>query len=140
MPWIVRHIRSIMLVAGALTTTMIYAAISPEAALQSTFGETLSAPLAHLVVRNWGGLIALVGGMLLYAAFTPAARPMALLVAGVSKVTFIALVLQHGSRYLGALAGVAIAFDAVMVTLFAWYLVAERALRRSAATSPAGVS
>jgi hypothetical protein len=44
MTWIVRHIRWIMVVSGVLTTTMVYAAIAPDAALRSTFGETLSGP------------------------------------------------------------------------------------------------
>jgi len=36
MSWVVANIRWIMLVAGALTCTMVYAAIAPEAALRST--------------------------------------------------------------------------------------------------------
>src|SRR3954466_13798439 len=59
MRWILSNIRWIMIVSGALTTTMIYAAIAPEAALQSTFGESLHGPVADIVVRNWGALIAL---------------------------------------------------------------------------------
>ena len=37
------------------------AALAPEAALRSTFGESVSGPVADIVVRNWGSLIALVG-------------------------------------------------------------------------------
>ena len=62
MRWIVNYIKPIMLVAGALTCTMFYMAIAPQAALQSTFGETLQGPLAELVVRNLGVLVAPVGG------------------------------------------------------------------------------
>lgn len=72
--WIVRNMRWIMLVSGGLTATMVQAAITPDPALQSNFGETVSGPLAHLVVRNWGALIALVGGMLIYGAFNPPQR------------------------------------------------------------------
>ena len=61
MLWIVSSMKWIMLLSGVLTSTMIYAAIAPDAALQSTFGETLSGPLAQIVVRNWGALIALIG-------------------------------------------------------------------------------
>ena len=60
MNWIVAKIKSIMLVSGALTCTMPYAALAPQAALRSTFGETLEGPLAEIVVRNWGALIALM--------------------------------------------------------------------------------
>ena len=72
--WIVHNMRWIMLVSGVLTATMVQAAITPDSALQSNFGETVSGPLAHLVVRNWGALIALVGGMLIYGAFNPIQR------------------------------------------------------------------
>ena len=51
---ILRHIRWIMIVAGALTMTMVYAAVAPDAALRSTFGDTLQGPLADIVMRNWG--------------------------------------------------------------------------------------
>lgn len=53
MRWIVTNTKWIMVVSGALTCTMLYAAIAPEAALRSTFGETLHGPLADIIVRNW---------------------------------------------------------------------------------------
>ena len=57
-----------MFVSGALTLTLLYAAIAPEAALRSTFGESMEGPVADVVVRNWGALIALMGAMLIYGA------------------------------------------------------------------------
>jgi hypothetical protein len=131
MKFIVANIKWIMLGSGALTATMIYAALAPQAALRSTFGETLEGPLAEIVVRNWGALIALVGAMLIYGAFKPSARPLVLTVAGLSKLIFITLVLSQGSRYLGYQAGIAIAIDFVMVVLFACYLVSDRAVRQT---------
>lgn len=139
MTWIIGNIRWIMIVSGTLTATMIYAAIAPEAALQSSFGETLTGPLAQIVVRNWGALIALVGGMLIYGAFDPKSRPLALVVAGASKAIFIGLVLSHGGRYL-ATAGVAVGIDLVMIALFAWYLVAARAMAERASPQQETVS
>ena len=126
MSWVVKGIKWIMVVAGFLTMTMIYAAIAPEAALQSTFGETLEGPLAGIIVRNWSVLIALVGGMLLYGAFNPQVRAMTLVVGGISKAVFIALVLSHGTRYLSHQAGIAVVVDSLMVLLFAIYLLAIR--------------
>ena len=125
MPWIVTHIRSIMIVSGLLTMTMIYAAIAPQAALQSTFGETVSGPVADIVIRNWGALIALIGAMLIYGAFNRPERLLILIVAGASKAVFITLVLAHGGRYLGK-AGIPVAVDLVMIALFAWYVAAAR--------------
>ena len=96
-------------VSGVLTCMMIYAAIAPQAALQSTFGETLQGPLAEIVVRNWGVLITVVGAMLIYGAYHPPSRRLVLTVAAVTKLVFILLVLSQGSRYLGQQAGIAIA-------------------------------
>lgn len=130
MGWIVRKIKWIMLVSGVLTFMMVYAAIAPQAALRSTFGDSLGGPLAEIIVRNWGVLIALVGAMLIYGAFNPPVRRLVLAVAGLSKLAFIGLVLMHGNQYLGTQLGISIAVDAAMVALFACYLVLER---RSAA-------
>ena len=123
MDWLVARMKWVMLVSGLLTCTMVYAAIAPRASLLSTFGETVDGPVAEIVTRNWGVLIALVGAMLIYGAFRPAARPLVLVVAAASKLTFIALVLSQGTRYLSEQAGIAIAVDAVMVVLFALYLL-----------------
>ena len=120
------HIKWIMLISGALTCTMVYAAVAPQAALRATFGETLDGPLAEVVVRNWGALITLVGLMLIWGAFNPPVRSLVLAVAGTSKLVFAGLVLAHGGRYLGQQAGVAIAIDLLWVVLFAWYLLSVR--------------
>lgn len=45
MNWIVTRIKVIMLIAGVLTSTMLYAAVAPQAALESTFGEEWTAQL-----------------------------------------------------------------------------------------------
>jgi len=123
MLWIVARIKWIMIVSGVLTATMIYAAVAPEASLQSTFGETLDEPLAKIIVRNWGLLIALVGGMLIYGAFRPPVRGLVLTVAALSKLAFIALIFSEGAKYLGHQAGIAVAVDGVMVLLFSGFLL-----------------
>ena len=126
MSWVVANIHRIMIVSGLLTMTMIYAALAPETALRSTFGESMSGPVADIVVRNWGALIALVGATLIYAARKPAVRPLTLAVAGASKAVFITLVLSHGGRFLGYQAGLAVFVDALWVMVFASYLLAVR--------------
>jgi len=126
MSWIVAKIKWIMLVSGALTFTMIYAAIAPQAALASTFGATLEGPVAEIIVRGWGVLIALVGSMLIYGAYNPPVRGLVLAVAGLSKAAFIGLVLVHGKAFLGHQAGVSVAVDSVMVLLFLGYFMATR--------------
>ena len=122
---ITNNIKWIMLISGALTCTMIFAAINPEAALMMTFGASISGPIAEIVVRSWGALITLVGAMLIYGAFEPLHRSLVLVVASIGKIVFIGLVLTMGSQYLGE-AGVAIAFDSVIVIIFIIYLAKAR--------------
>ena len=126
MTWIVARIKWLMLVAGVLTCTMLYAAIAPQAALQSNFGEVLEGPVAAIVVRNWGALIGLVGAMLIYGAYHPASRPLVLTVAAISKLTFVILVLAHGRQYLGEQVRVALAIDSIWVLVFTAYLLSPR--------------
>jgi hypothetical protein len=110
---------STQIVSGVLTMTMVYAAVAPEAALRSTFGESVEGPVADVVVRNWGALIARMGAMLIYGARNPAVRSFALIVAGASKAIFGVLVLSHGSRFLGYQAGIAVMVDLLWVAVFA---------------------
>jgi hypothetical protein len=126
MAWLASQIKWIMLVSGVLTCTMLYAAFAPEAALTSTFGESLEGPVASIVVRNWGALVGLVGLMLVYGAFSPPTRRVILTVAGASKLTFIVLVLSYGTQFLAYQAGVAVVVDAVWVLVFGAYLVSTR--------------
>jgi hypothetical protein len=120
------NMKWVMLVSGLLTCTMLYAVIAPEAALRSTFGESLSGPLARVIVRNWAALIVIGGAMLIYGAFHPPSRPPILTITALGKASFIALVLAEGGRYLSQQAVVAVALDSVMVAAFAAYLAGAR--------------
>jgi hypothetical protein len=105
---------------------MIQTVFAPHRAMRTFFGEGVETASAEIVVRSWGALIALGGGMLIYAAFHAPSRPLALAFTGLGKLTFIGLVLSHGARFLDHEAGVAVVADSVMVLLFAAYLVATR--------------
>lgn len=126
MTWIVKQIKWLMLVAGLLTCTMLYAAIAPQAALRSNFGTALEGPVAEIVVRNWGALIALVGLMLIYGAFVEPARRLVLSVAVVSKATFIALVLTFGRDLLVYQVRTAVVVDAIWIVVFGAFLLGTR--------------
>jgi hypothetical protein len=120
------HMKWIMIVSGALTCSMIYALIAPEAASRSTFGTAIEGSSGDVVVRNWGALITLLGAMLIYGPLHPPVRSFVLVIAAASKVVFIGLVLSHGTAFLGYQAGTAIAIDSVWMLLFAWYLLTSR--------------
>jgi hypothetical protein len=115
----------IMVVSGLLTLTMLYAAFAPAAAVQQFFGETPEGAFASVIVPNWGVLIGLMGGLLIYGALKPSARKLALVVAGASKVAFVGLILAQGDRYISGL-GTAVIIDSVMIVLFAAYVVFGR--------------
>ena len=126
MRWFAANVKWIMILSGVLTCTMFYAAVAPEAALKSTFGESLTGPLAEIIVRNWGALIGLIGVLLIWAAYVPPSRAIALTIAGISKLVFIGLILSLGSQFMGQQAGIAVITDAVMVVLYALCLAAMR--------------
>jgi hypothetical protein len=130
MSWIERNIKWILVVTGLFTLGMLYAFFAPFAALQTLFGATLEGPVANMVVRNWGALIALVGAMILYAAYRPAVRRFVLVTTGISKIVFVWLVICGGTQFLGHPIAIAALVDIVVLVLFAAYLWRTR---RSAA-------
>ncbi len=121
-------IKPVMLISGIATSTMLYAAFAPNAAMQSMFGQTLSGPLAELLVRNWAILITLVGLALIYGAFRPEARTTVLSIATLSKLAFIGLVLAYGFASTGA--GISIAIDSAFVVAFLVYLASRETRAR----------
>jgi hypothetical protein len=126
MQWIENNIHWIMRVSGALTCTMLLNTLAPQLGLQNTFGITPTLePFADIVVRNWGALITLVGVLLIYAAQRAAVRPLVLVIAIVSKLSFLALVLTLGQVYMGT-AWLAVLADSVMVLLFGLYLATAK--------------
>lgn len=122
MEFIVAQFQWIMLGAGLITLTMLQAALAPRAAFRGLLGDEPQGPLALLLARNWGVLIALTGGMLIWGAFHPEVRPLVLIVAGTSKMAFIGLVLSHPPFRRKAVVPVVV--DATLVALFAAYLIA----------------
>jgi hypothetical protein len=114
----------VLLVCGLLTFTMIQAVFAPRATMRAYFGEAPDSPAADLLMRNWGALVAAGGVLLVYAGFTPAIRPAALIFVGAGKLVFVALVLSQAKRFLRGQALTAVVLDSLMVVLFAAYLLA----------------
>lgn len=117
-----KYIKWMMLISGALTCTMIYAVVSPEASVASTFGESLSGDLANTIVRSWGALITLVGVMLIYGALNPANRKFAAAIAGVSKLIYVGLIFNLGDPYLTK-AAVIVGFDSLVAIILLAYVI-----------------
>ena len=97
--WIVRNMRWIMLVSGFLTATMVQAAVTPERSPPIKLRGDRRRSSRPPCRPQLGALIALVGGMLIYGAFTCCTGPLVLVVGGASQIMFVALVLSQGARY-----------------------------------------
>jgi hypothetical protein len=123
MAFYLKTFKWVMLVCGLLTCTMLVGLFSPEASLQSNFGETMTTGPENVVVRGWCALIGLMGIILIYGAVHPSVRNYSLIIAGTNKVIFILLALLFGKQYLSFGLGTAVVVDAVMIVLFAIYLV-----------------
>jgi hypothetical protein len=136
MSWFLSKFKWVLVISGALTLTMVHALFAPHSALRSNFGETLEGPVAEIVVRNWGALIALMGAMSLYAAWHPEVRRLVVTVAGTSKLVFIVLILVYGRTFLGKAVGIGVALDALWVLLFAAWLIGSRS--RAVEAPPSG--
>jgi uncharacterized protein YjeT (DUF2065 family) len=124
MNWIVTNINWILIVCGALTTTMLFPMIAPRRAFNYMFGEAADGPLGELLTRNWGQMIFATGLLLIYAAYHEEARLPILVFASFTKLTFASLVISNGVRYARKLAMQVAGGDLIMVGLFVWYLIA----------------
>jgi hypothetical protein len=120
-----KSIKWIMIISGAITCSMIFAVIAPEAALMNTFGASISGPLAEIVVRSWGVLITLTGLMLIYGAYRTQHRSLVLIISTVSKLAFVALILLYGTAYMDK-AMPTLLFDGLLGLIFVIYLLGSR--------------
>ncbi|WP_249348301.1 hypothetical protein [Pseudoalteromonas aurantia] len=108
--------------AGLLTCSMVFAVFSPQATLIRVFGEALTQPLAQIVVRSWGFLIFLMGILLIYGAYIPVYRKLALTVVSTSKIVFITLIVIFGEQYIDK-SMLTIILDSTLVFIFICYLI-----------------
>lgn len=125
MTWVVENIQAILVVCGLVTASMLQFTLMPSRAARSFFGETVDGPMADVAVRGWGLLIALTGGMMLWAAFHPETRTLAIGVALISKVFYMGQLINKGGRFLKGMAGVSVLLDVIMAALLATWMWAE---------------
>jgi uncharacterized membrane protein YozB (DUF420 family) len=126
MTLITSNIKWILIIAGALTATMAYAAIAPQGAMMSSFGATLEGPLANIIVRSWGLMVTLIGAMLILSAFRPKYRRLVMSAAAIGKLFLVALIVIEGGAIMTAALPVVI-FDGLVVLIFAAYVLGGHA-------------
>jgi hypothetical protein len=118
---ITSNIEIVLIITGALTATMLVQFIAPSWIVPRTFGEVPSGAATMMFARHWGLLLFCVGVLLVYAAFDPAIRRAAVVLASIEKAGFAACVLGTPLRERPIAAMMAIG-DALMVVIYALYL------------------
>jgi hypothetical protein len=130
MNFIIKYFKWVMLVSGALTFTMFYGLIAPQAALESMFGTSFDGALETIVVRSWSALIGLMGAALIYGAYSEKNRIFSISIVASSKVVFVSLMLLYGQEFIGT-AGMAIIMDCIFIILAGFYLIAMVMMQRN---------
>ncbi|HZZ01203.1 MAG TPA: hypothetical protein VFE36_16695 [Candidatus Baltobacteraceae bacterium] len=109
----------ILLVTGALTACAVVAVFAPGLTLNLLFGGDDADSRTKLVARHWALLLAIVGAMLLYAAYHPEVRAPIMIAATVEKFAIGGLIGLSGFRTRPLAMTVALADTLMAVTYVA---------------------
>jgi hypothetical protein len=90
---ITSNIEPILIITGTLTATTFAQFVAPSWVTGWVFGEIPSGPVSLVIARHWGLLLFCAGELLVYAAFHPAVRVPAMVLASVEKAGFVACIL-----------------------------------------------
>jgi hypothetical protein len=116
--------KALLIVTGALTALAGIGFVAPRLVLGIVFRTTAVDASTALLTRHWSLLIALVGGLLIYAGFHTEARVPIMIAAIVEKLALGGLVIASPLRRQTTIVAVAGA-DAVMALLYVISLVAS---------------
>jgi len=94
----VTAIAAILLVTGGLTALVGVGLVLPRQILNFLLGKRTDDPVVLLMARHWSFLGALVGGLLVYAAFHPEVRVPAMAVGAAEKLALGVLVVASPLR------------------------------------------
>ena len=115
------HIELILIVTGALTAMAVLQFIAPTPVLRAIDGKAPTDEVGLALARHWGLLVFLIGILLIYAAFHPAVRDPAMVVAIVEKLALGAGVFGTSLRKYHVLVAIA-AGDSVIALVYVLYL------------------
>ncbi len=119
---IAANIGSILLVTGILTAGAGVGLLLPRQLLEILLGEKPSDATVILMARHWSLLVALVGGLLVYAAYHAEVRTPVLAVAIAEKLALGVLVIASPLRR-RLLTMLVVCADATMALLYILYLM-----------------
>jgi hypothetical protein len=115
------HVELILLITGLATGGALVVFLAPVPMLKILFGQAPSDMLSLLIARHWGLLVALVGALLVCAAYHAEVRGPVLLVAIVEKAVLVLGVCLSPFRRRPAVVVIALA-DACMAAVYLLYL------------------
>ena len=115
------YIHPILLVTGAITCSMIAGVFAPGVVLKYCFLENRPSPAQMLMIQRWFLVVALIGSLIVYAAYQPAIRSTTLTVAIVEKFSIGVLLAANPARN-WRLAGIA-TVDGIMGALYVGYFL-----------------
>jgi hypothetical protein len=115
------HIDIILIVTGALTAAALLQFFAPMPVLRMIYGDAPADEVSLVLARHWGLLIFLIGALLIYAAFLPAVRTPATLLAAIEKIAFSVGVLGTSLRKHPVAVAIA-AGDSLIALVYVLYL------------------
>jgi hypothetical protein len=119
------NISAILVITGALTALAGVGLVVPRQLLDVFLAEKTNDATVILIARHWSLLVALVGGLLIYAAYHPETRVPIMIVAIVEKLALGILVVASPLRKRIITMSVVCA-DAIMALLYVLYLTQQR--------------
>lgn len=121
------NIGTILVITGAVTALAGVGLAVPRQLLSVILTDKTNDPTVILIARHWSLLVALVGGLLIYAASHPESREPIMIVAIAEKLALGVLVIASPLRTRILTMSVVCA-DAVMALLYVLFLTQQRIL------------
>jgi hypothetical protein len=118
------QIEWILLITGMATAGALVLFLAPVTMMKLLFGQAPFDALSLLIARHWGLLVALVGGLLIYAAYHAEVRVPTLIVAIVEKAAFALCIFVSPFRRRPVVLVMALA-DAGMAAVYLIYLTGQ---------------
>ena len=121
------NISTILVITGAVTALAGVGLAVPRQLLNILLAEKTNDPTMILIARHWSLLVALVGGLLIYAAYHPESRAPIMIVAIAEKLALGVLVVASPLRT-RIITVTVVCADAVMALLYVLFLTQQRIL------------
>jgi hypothetical protein len=111
---------AVLLVASGAATALVglIAFLAPRAFLRLVLKLDAADGATQFFVRHWGVLLAVVGALIAYAAYAPAARPAILAAAIVEKLVGVLLIFFGPAKRTAPLTAIAVA-DGILAAFYA---------------------